>query len=331
MRLRDLRKLPKLRDNLAYVYLERCRVDREQYSIAIHDQEGKSAVPCASLALLMLGPGTTITHAAVSALADNNCLIAWCGEAGVRMYAFGTGGTRSAGPLLRQAKLASAEDTRLEVAKRMYQMRFREEPDPALTLEQLRGWEGQRVRQAYARASEEFAVPWQGRNYDRKAWGQADPVNRALSAANACLYGICHAAVLSLGFCPAIGFIHTGKQLSFVYDVADLYKTSVSIPAAFLAAAEGSTQIERRTRLACRDLFQELNLLARLAEDIPRALGLGRQVVDEWFEGDIDPALPTGLWDPESGGAVAGGVNYGSADSGEGAGEPAGRAEPVDD
>jgi CRISPR-associated protein Cas1 len=318
--LRDLRQLPKLRDSSSYLYVEHCRVDKEEQAIAFHDVDGKTPVPCASLALLMLGPGTRITHAAMAALADNNCLVAWCGEEGVRMYAYGTGGTRSAAPLLEQARLACQTETRLEVAKRMYRMRFQEEVDPSLTLEQLRGWEGRRVRDAYAKASAESGVPWQGRNYDRGNWGQADPVNRALSAANSCLYGLCHAGILSLGFSPAIGFIHTGKGLSFVYDVADLYKTVLTIPTAFAVAAEATSQIERTTRLACRDVFREARLLERLAQDLPRVLGMKDAEVDAFFAADEDMALPGTLWDPEWAAGAAGGVNYGDPDAGKGAG-----------
>jgi CRISPR-associated protein Cas1 len=322
--VRDLRQLPKLRDSLSYLYAEHCRIDRDAKAIALYDAEGRTQVPCASLALLMLGPGTNITHAAIAALADNNCLVAWCGEEGVRFYACGTGGTRSATPLLYQAQLVSHLESRVEVAKRMYQMRFREEPDPGLTIEQLRGWEGRRVRDAYARASAESGVPWHGRSYTRDAWGHADPVNRALSAANSCLYGICHAAILSLGFSPALGFIHTGKQLSFVYDIADLYKTVVTIPVAFRCTAEGDGELERRTRLACRDMFQEMRLLPRLAEEIPRALGMRQEEVEQLFAVDQEMALPGALWDPDRAAGVGGGVNYGDPDPGEGADEPAG-------
>lgn len=323
MPIQDLRQLPKLRDSLSYLYVEHCRVDREENAIALHDKEGVTPVPCASLALLMLGPGTRITHAAVTALADNNCLVAWCGEAGVRLYAYGTGGTRSAAPLLHQARLVSDTESRLRIARRMYQMRFQEEPDPSLTLEQLRGWEGKRVRDAYAKASADSGIPWQGRSYDRGAWGRADPVNRSLSAANSCLYGICHAAILSLGFSPALGFIHTGKQLSFVYDIADLYKTALTIPIAFAVAAEGEVEVERRTRLGCREVFREMNLLEKLAGDIPRSLGLKDEEIDAFFAADEDMALPGGLWDPESP-VAAGGTNYGDPDPGARAGEPAG-------
>lgn len=314
----DLRALPKIRDSLAYLYVEHCRVDREASSVALYEAAGMTAVPAASLAVLMLGPGTRITHAAMHVLAESNCLAVWCGEQGVRFYAGGMGGTRSAAPLLHQARLVCDDGSRLAVARRMYQMRFRDEPDPALTLEQLRGWEGRRVRDAYARISRETGVPWHGRQYDRRAWDWADPVNRALSAANACLYGICHAAILAMGFSPALGFIHTGKQLSFVYDIADLYKTEIAIPAAFQAVAADAYPLERVTRLACRDHFREHRLLERIAEDLPRVLGLGREAAEALLAVEADAGIPGYLWDPgAAAGVVGGGVNFGPEPEGD--------------
>ncbi len=305
----DLRLLPKFRDSLSYLYVEHCRVDREKSAILLYEKAGVTQVPAASLAMLMLGPGTRITHAAMLLLAENNCLAVWCGEQGVRFYACGVGGTRSAAGLLHQARLVSDANKRLEVAVRMYQHRFREAAPPAFSLEQLRGWEGRRVREAYSRASRDTGLPWEGRSYDRSDWRAADPVSRALSSANSCLYGLCHAAILSLGFSAALGFIHTGKQLSFVYDVADLYKTAVSIPVAFRTAAEGSFDLERRARLACRDLFREYRLLEEIANDIPQVLGLRRDDPEAFATMDFDPAVPGYLWDPDR--TVPAGVAYG--------------------
>jgi CRISPR-associated protein Cas1 len=180
----------------------------------------------------------------------------------------------------------------------MYRMRFQEKLPADLTVQQLRGMEGIRVREAYARASRESGVPWSGRSYDRKDWRSTDPVNRALSAANSCLYGVCHAAILSVGYSPALGFIHTGKQLSFVYDIADLYKVELTIPLAFRTAAENPQDLERHVRLQCRDVFRESRLIQRIIPDIRRALGDSDG--DEQFVADEDPALPTELWTPEA-------------------------------
>jgi CRISPR-associated protein Cas1 len=186
----------------------------------------------------------------------------------------------------------------MAVVRRMYEMRFDETPDPSMTIQQLRGMEGRRVRDAYAAASECSGMPWAGRSYDRGQWDFTDPVNRALSAANSCLYGVCHAAIVSVGYSPAIGFIHTGKQLSFVYDIADLYKTEITIRMAFEQATSAEPELERRVRLACRDLFRERRLLERIVPDIRKALGVTieeEQADAIWQE---DPAAPSELWDP---------------------------------
>ena len=216
------------------------------------------------------------------------------------MYAQGLGETRRAYHLLRQAELASNPVTRLEVALRMYEYRFGHKLDPTLTLEQIRGHEGARVRAAYVRASQEYGVPWHGRQYDRKDWSRSDPINRALSTASACLNGIAHAAIVSAGYSPGLGFIHTGKQLSFVFDIADLYKTEISIPVAFRVTAEGIHDLERRVRYACRDAFREARLLARIVEDIERLLDLSRDVLEKGAEVDEDPARPEPWWTPPS-------------------------------
>jgi len=308
--MRDLHEIPKLRDGLSYLYVEHCKIDQEAKAIAIHDANGKIPVPCASLTLLMLGPGTNITHAAINALSDNGCLVLWCGEGGVRFYAQGAGETRSALRLIKQAKLSSDPELRLKVVMRLYRMRFNEALPETLTLQQIRGKEGIRVRETYARMSSETGVNWTGRSYKSSDWFDADPVNRALSAANSCLYGICHAAIVSLGYSPALGFIHTGKMLSFVYDIADLYKTEITIPAAFKAAANNMSNIEREVRIACRDYFRETRLLEKIADDIESALDIPIEESPVLMGNvDEDSALPGGIWDPERG-MVKGGCNY---------------------
>lgn len=298
--MKDLHVLPRFDDRLSYVYLEHGIVDQHHKSIAYHTKSGVVPIPVASLAVMMLGPGISITHAAIRVLAEHNCLIVWCGEENVRFYACGMGGTRSSAALLHQAWLASDPQRREEVVRRMYQTRFQERLEEDLTIRQIRGREGLRVRSAYARLSAQFGVAWSGRSYDRGHWGSADPVNRAISTANACLYGLCQAAILSIGLSPAIGFIHTGKQLSFVYDIADLYKVEITLPVAFEAAASPEENLERRVRLRCRDIFRETRLMQRIVPDIRAILGQDSRLAE--FEAllDEDTALPTPLWEPES-------------------------------
>jgi CRISP-associated protein Cas1 len=318
MRLKDLHILPKFRDGWSYLYLEHCKIEQEARAIAIFDTRGKVPVPCASLALLLLGPGTSITHAAVAALADNGCLVHWVGEGGVRFYSHGQGMTRDADNLLHQARLWAEPELRLQVVLRMYYMRFAEPLEAGLSLRQIRGMEGVRVRQAYAQASRETGVAWQGRSYRRDAWGASDPVNRALSAGNSCLYGICQAGILAVGLSPALGFIHTGKMLSFVYDVADLYKTTISIPIAFRETARSPENLETRVRQACRDTFNEQHLLKQIILDLEFVLDLkNKGGVTPGADFDGDAALPGDLWDPELG-DLAGGQNFGDPEQKEG-------------
>ena len=296
-RLGDLHRLPKFRDALSFLYLERGRIEQDAKSVAFWDAGGMTAVPAAAANVLLLGPGIAITHAALLQLADNNVLSVFMGEGGVRYYCHGWGGTRSAERLIRQAALASASGSRIRIARRMYNLRFSDRLDPSLSMDQLRGMEGRRMRDAYHRAAEATGVPWERRDYNRTDWGRGNAVNRALSAANSCLYGVCHAAVLSLGYSPALGFLHTGKQLSFVYDIADFYKTRLTIPLAFELARGMDEGISRAARLACRDEFHRLRILKRIVRDIQHALE-DPEPVEAQYAVDADPALPTPLWDP---------------------------------
>jgi len=305
----DLHQLPKLRDRLSYVYLEHVRIDQHETAIAVWDQAGATPIPVGAVAVLMLGPGTVITHAAIRALADNACLVVWCGEENVRFYAFGTGGTESAARILHQARLVSDPELRMQVVRRMYAIRFEEVPPAHYTIEQLRGMEGYRVRESYQRFSKETGVPWSGRKYDAHDFDQSDPVNKALSAANACLYGLCHAATVAAGYSPALGFIHTGNQRSFVLDIADLYKCEVTIPLAFkIAALPLSIPVERAARLACRDAFREQKLLERVVPDLERVLGpLSAEDAADEAAVEADPHEPHELWTPPEGTPGAGG------------------------
>ena len=293
---------------LGFLYVDRAAIKRSKNAIAIHDAEGTVEVPLASLSSLMLSPGCSITHAAVRDLADYNCLLLWVGELGVRFYACGMGGARHSRNLLRQARLALDERTRLQVVVRMYTHRFEEEVDDGLTLQQLRGKEGIRVRQAYREAADRHGVPWQGRRYDRTGWDRSDPVNQALSAANSCLYGLVHAAILSGGYSPAIGFIHTGKQRSLVYDLADLYKAELTIPLAFEMAAEakradpdGFGKVEALSvRAEARRRFHRAKLVKRILPDLRHVLSVE---ADEERTYEADPAKPADLWEPDGFGA----------------------------
>lgn len=292
-----MRDLPKIRDSLSFLYLEYGHVEQSKLGVEFVNKLGRTPVPAASLSSLLLGPGTTITHGAVRTVAEAGCSLIWVGERGVRCYAQGVGETHKAYRLMRQAELSSTPALRLQVVERMYRARFPDPLPPGLSLEQIRGKEGVRVRNIYAEAARTFGVAWNGRNYDRTSWTDADPLNRALSSANACLHGLVHAALLSSGYSPALGFIHQGKQLSFVYDIADLYKMQLTVPVAFSVVSEGLPSLETQVRKRCRDAFQNLKLLQRIVPDVDRLLHLDVEPENpDGFDPDEDPALPTPWW-----------------------------------
>lgn len=309
MKSGNLQILPKVSDRLSYLYVEYARIDKDHKAIAVHDDFGTSSVPCAGITLLMLGPGVSITHAAIMVLANCGCMVAWVGEQAVRFYASGTGVTRSAANIQKQATYWADDQMHMAVVRKMYEMRFDFVFDQNLSLQQIRGHEGVRVRDSYRKLSEEYGVEMSRRDYKTVSWSQTDPINKAISVANSCLYGVCHAAIAAAGYSPALGFIHTGKQLSFVYDIADLYKTDISLVAAFKTVASGINELERRTRIACRDEFYQSKLLKRIIKDIHTLFDL--ELDDNVDDGyDVDQSAPGDLWE-SSGKHIKGGVQHG--------------------
>jgi len=96
--------------------------------------------------------------------------------------------------------------------------------------------------------AQRYGVTWSRRNDDHTDWGSGEMPNRCLSSATACLYGITEAAILAAGYATAIGFIHTGKPLSFVYDIADLFKFETVVPVAFQVASQKPVNPEQMVR-----------------------------------------------------------------------------------
>lgn len=283
----NLFQLARFEDRLSFLYVERGRIEQDAQAVAFVTETQRVPIPAADLAVLLLGPGTTITHRAMCNLAECNCTVIWCGENGVRVYAHGRGGTHFSANLLRQAALALNPRTRRQVVLRMYAKRFGQPLDPATQIRTVRAKEGYRVRQAYQSYAARFGIPWKGRRFAPDDWSSGDPVNRALSTASACLNGLVHAAIISGGYSPAIGFIHTGKMLSFVYDIADLYKVEQIVPLAFQTAAESAHDVESRVRLACRDHFRQVRLMQRILPEI-------REVLDGAHDPGTSPPASAG-------------------------------------
>lgn len=294
-------ELPRFSDGTSYLYIEHTIVEIEDRSLQFFHPEGMVSIPVAWLGVLLLGPGTSISHAAIGAIGDEGCVVAWVGEEGVRFYASGKGKTAKAKRTEQQARLWADPKSRERVARRMYEIRFGESIPETTTIAQLRGHEGQRVAAQYSNYAAAYGVKWNKRAYDRHNLGANDPANNAINVANHCLYGLAHAAIVSCGYTPALGFIHCGKADSLVYDIADLYKASDAYRIAFAEAAEGPENLESRVRHALRNHFRHTRLLERMVDDL---LTL--------FEANTDDDSNEGtnqLYDPN--GNVAGGKNYG--------------------
>lgn len=293
-------QLHRVENRVSTLYVERCHVDRDENAVVLVNRERTVRVPAALVGAVLLGPGTRVTHQAMVLLADSGTSVCWVGEHGVRMYACGLGVSRSSELLQRQAALVTRPHDRIRVARAMYAMRFPGEDVSAATMQQLRGREGARVKKLYREHAERTGVAWSGRKYKAGDGGAAsDEVNRVLSAANAALYGACHAAIVGLGISPGLGFVHTGSAVSFVLDVADLYKAQYSIPLAFDLAASGHTD-EADARYALRDRFAADRFMPRVVGDILNLLG-----VDETIDAD-----KTALWDDAHDTPVPGGINW---------------------
>ncbi|GAB3108605.1 type I-E CRISPR-associated endonuclease Cas1e [Streptomyces calidiresistens] len=267
------RDLTRIGDRVSFVYLERCTVHREDNAITATDADGVTHIPSATIGTLLLGPGTRVTHQAMSVLGECGAGVVWVGEQGVRFYAGGRALTRSSGLVEAQATAWANRRTRLEVARAMYRLRFPDEDPAGCTRQDLLSREGRRLKECYRRESARTGVPWRRREYNRDDFSAGDAPNQGVTAAAQCMYGIAHAVVTALGCSPGLGFVHSGHERSFVLDVADLYKTDVAIPAAFDAAAEGTEDVATRTRRALRDRINQTGLLDRCVKDIRNLLG----------------------------------------------------------
>lgn len=287
-----LKPLP-MKDRISMVFIQYGQIDVVDGAFVVIDQTGiRTHIPVGSVACLMLEPGTRVSHAAIKLASTVGTLLVWVGEAGVRLYASGQPGGARADRLLYQARLALDDDLRLKVVRKMYELRFGESPPQRRSVEQLRGIEGARVRETYKLLAKQYGVTWNGRNYNVKEWEKGDIANQCLSAATSCLYGITEAAILAAGYAPAVGFIHTGKPLSFVYDIADIYKFDSVVPIAFRIAAKRPSHPDREVRLACRDIFRSSHILEKIIPTIEEVLAAGEIKPPDIPAESVAPAIP---------------------------------------
>ena len=282
-----------LKDRTSMIFLQYGQIDVLDGAFVLIDKTGiRTHIPVGSVACIMLEPGTRAPTLAVHLAATVGTLLVWVGEAGVRVYSSGQPGGARADKLLYQAKLALTEDLTLKVVRKTYDYVFVSHRQLAVQWISYGEFEGSRVRQTYALLAKQYGVKWNGRKYDPKDWEKGDVVNRCISAATSCLYGISEAAVLAAGYAPAIGFIHSGKPLSFVYDIADIIKFDSVVPKAFEIAARHPAEPDKEVRLACRDIFRSTKLTGKLIPLIEEVLAAGEIEPPQPAPDMLPPAIP---------------------------------------
>lgn len=292
--------LPRIESRLSFLYVERAVINRDGNALTIKDQRGIAHVPATQLAVVLLGPGTKVTYAAMALLGDAGASVVWVGEKGVRYYAHGRPPAKTSRFAEVHARLWSNQRTRLRCARRMYDMRFPGEEISQLSLAQLCGREGARMKKIYAAEAQRTGVVWTRRNYDPQDFESGDPINRALTEGSAALYGIAHAVIVGLGFIPSLGIVHTGTDRAFVYDIADLYKAEISIPAAFEAVAAIPSGDDLNVRARIRDKVVSTRLMQRMVHDLQDLM----EIPEEDAYSDVDLMLWSELE------VIAAGVNW---------------------
>lgn len=268
-----LETLAQAKDRWTPIYLQHGRLEVDDASVKWISAEGLLCrLPVATLSAVLLGPGTTVTHAAMKACADSNTPVCWIGEDGMRFYAFGLAPNHTNDmPRLHAAAWADKK-RRTDIARRMFRLRFPDLDVESRSVTELRGMEGLRVRALYAEMGLQHGVTWKGRNYDKSNWDMADGINKALSATNASLYALCAAVCCSLGYLPSLGFVHDSGTLPFIYDVADLYKHLTSIPAAFQAIRQQPDDDGDLARKLLKERIEAEKLLQRMPKDLETLL-----------------------------------------------------------
>jgi CRISPR-associated protein Cas1 len=267
-------------DRHGLVWLDRGRLEVEDGCLRFVTAGGALApgdyqIPHQSISAVLLGPGSSVTHDALRLLARHGCVLCAVGDGGVRLYTAPPLSPDTSALARRQVELWAAKMTRLEVARRMYALRF-DEIVRTRDVEVLRGMEGARIKRAYELAAERFGVPWRGRRYDRANPNAADVPNQALNHAAVTVQAAAAIAVASTGTIPQLGFVHEDSGQSFVLDIADLRRHDVVLDIAFGAAKEAQKRpesVDRLVRARAADIFRRRSVVAGLIEAIKTVLG----------------------------------------------------------
>jgi CRISPR-associated endonuclease Cas1, subtype I-E/ECOLI len=236
---------------------------------------GDYALPYQGVSIILIGPGTTVSHDVLRILARHGTLLAAVGEGGVKFYTASPMGQGRSEVARQHAGLWADEKKRLDVARRMYAYRFgRVLPHRDIAV--LRGIEGARLKETYRLVANQFGVPWAGRHYDRQNPTDADIPNQAINHAVTFVEAAADVAVAALGALPPLGFIHEDSSNAFTLDVADLYRAEITLPLAFSIAKRAlddpQLHLERELRKEAARQFRKQQLISKMIDRIKELL-----------------------------------------------------------
>lgn len=238
---------------------------------------GDYAVPYQGVSMILLGPGSTVSHDALRLLARHGTLLAAVGEGGVKIYTAPPLGPGSSAVARAHARLWADEKARVDVARRMYAFRFGRIL-PHKEIEVLRGIEGARMKETYRLLAEQYGIPWRGRRYDRQNPIGADVPNQAINHAATFVESAAEIAVTALGALAPLGFIHEDSSNAFTLDIADLYRGELTVPLAFSVAkrvlADPELLLERALRKEAAQQFRKQRVIAGMIDRVKELLGV---------------------------------------------------------
>lgn len=244
---------------------------------------GDYQLPHQTLSALLIGPGTTVTHDVLRVLARHGTTLVAVGTEGTRIYTAPALGPDRSDVARAQARLWADDKSRLATARKMYARRLGEIL-PHKDIAVLRGIEGARVKESYKLLAQSFGLAWKGRRYNREQPDEADAANQAINHAASAVQAAAGIAVAALSALPQLGFIHEDSDQSFVLDVADLYRESITLRVAFHVAkrvGQGEDQpIDRMVRQTAAREFRRQQLIATMIDDIKSLLGIDRHEPD---------------------------------------------------
>ncbi|HYE00985.1 MAG TPA: type I-E CRISPR-associated endonuclease Cas1e [Alphaproteobacteria bacterium] len=272
----DAARIPQKSRN-GLIYVERCRLAIDNGSLVLtFDEKGEMLeLPYQRLNAILLGPGSAITHDAVRHCSAHGTCLAFVGVEGSRLYTAPPLFDRDSELARQQAIRWASEATRIAVAKRMYAKRFGETPR-ATSLDSLRGMEAARIKRSYELIARQIGVAWHGRRFDRANPEGDDLPNQAINHVVTALEAGVAIAVQATGTLPPLGFLHEDSAKSWVLDLCDLYRTTVTVPIAFRcakrAAAGSAETLDRLCRRAVSDHMRESGFIDTVIDDIKELL-----------------------------------------------------------